>query len=164
MNRNIVRRTVVVFSVATLYLSLAAMAQAQAPVCSLALTAGKWGFSTTGTVVGIGPRSSLGIFTLDAAGNLLNGKATASLNGSVTDEFFSGTYTVNPDCTGKFAIAVVDSSGNKLFTATLSLVFDGNRRQLRGMFTSVTLPNGTALGTVINADAKRLFPQSGDQQ
>jgi hypothetical protein len=164
MNSNIARRTVVVVSMATLYLSLAAMAQAQGPVCSLALTAGKWGASTSGTVVGIGPRSSLGIFTLDAAGNLVNGKATASLNGNVTDELFSGTYTVNPDCTGKLAITITDLSGNKLLTATLDLVFDDNGRELRAMYTSVTLPNGTALGTVINVEAKRLFPESGNQQ
>ena len=164
MNSNIARRTVVVVSMATLYMSLAATAQAQIPTCSLALTAGKWGASTSGTVVGIGPRSSLGIFTLDAAGNLLNGKATASLNGNVTDELFSGTYTVNPDCTGKLAINITDLSGNKLFTATLDLVFDNNGRELRALYTSAILPNGTALGTVINVYAKRLFPQSGNQQ
>jgi hypothetical protein len=164
MNSNIARRTIVALSMATLYLGLAATAQAQAPACSLALTAGRWGYSTSGTVVGIGPRSSLGIFTLDAAGNLLNGKATASLNGSVMEEFYSGTYTVNPDCTGKLAITVVDSSGNKLFNGTFALVFDDNGREMRAMYTSVTLPDGTALATVINVDAKRLFPQSGNQQ
>jgi len=36
MNRNIARRTVVVLSMATLYLSLASMAQAQGPACSFA--------------------------------------------------------------------------------------------------------------------------------
>jgi len=129
------------------------------------LTAGKWGFSTSGTVVGIGPRTSLGIFTLDAAGNLLNGKATASLNGAVAGELFTGTYTVNPDCTGKLSINVTDLSGHELFTGTLDLGFDENGRQLRAMYTSVTLPpNGTALGVVINVEAKRVFPDSGNQQ
>ncbi len=73
----------------------------------------------------------MGIFTLDAAGNLLNGKATANLNGSVTDETFSGTYTVNPDCTGTFAIEIFNLSGNKILTATLDIVFDNNVRELR---------------------------------
>ena len=132
-------------------------------VCSNANVAGKWGFTTNGTVVGIGPRASLGIFTLDGAGNLLNGKATASLNGNITDETFSGTYAVNPDCTGKFAIEIFDLSGNKLLTATLNVVFDDNVRELRAMYTSAVLPNGTALGTVITAQAKRLFPQSNSQ-
>jgi len=136
---------------------LSAAPNAQAGQCSLAGVAGKWGFTTSGTIVGIGPRSSLGIFTLDGAGNLLGGKATASLNGSVTDETFAGTYTVNPDCTGKLAITISDLAGNKILAATLDLVFDDTVRQLRGIFTSAVLPNGTPLGTVITVDAKRTF-------
>ena len=101
---------------------------------------------------------------MDAVGNLLNGKATASLNGNVIDELFTGTYSVNPDCTGKLAITVVDSLGNRLFNGTFDLVFDDNGREMRAMYTSVTVPDGTALKTVINVDAKRLFPQSGNQQ
>ena len=128
--------------------------------CSLASVAGKWGFTTNGTVVGIGPRDSLGIFTLDGAGNLVNGKATASLNGSVTDEAFAGTYSVNPDCTGKLAIVISDPSGNKILTATLDLVFDNNVRELRALFTSAVLPNNTPLATVITVDAKRLFSEN----
>jgi hypothetical protein len=136
---------------------LSAAPTAQAGQCSLTGVTGKWGFTTSGTVVGIGPRASLGILTLDAAGNLLNGKATASLNGSVTDETFSGTYTVNPDCTGKLAIQIFDLAGNNILTATLDLVFDDNLRQLRAIFTSAVLPNGTPLATVITVDAKRIF-------
>jgi hypothetical protein len=128
--------------------------------CSLASVAGKWGFTTNGTVVGIGPRDSQGILTLDGAGNLLNGKATASLNGSITDEAFAGTYSVNPDCTGKLAIVISDLSGKKILTATLDLVFDDNVRELRAIFTSAMLPNGTALGTVITAQGKRLFSEN----
>ena len=140
------------------FLSLAPAMRAQDERgCSNASAAGRWGFTTNGTVVSIGPRDSLGIFTLDGAGNLLNGKATSSLNGSVTDETFSGTYSVNPDCTGKFSIEIFDLSGNKLLTATLNIVFDDNVRELRAMYTSAVLPNGTPLGTVITAQGKRLL-------
>lgn len=142
-----------------LHIKAAATVRADEGVgCSPDSVAGKWGFTTSGTVVGIGPRDSLGVFTLDGAGNLLNGKATASLNGSVTDETFAGTYSVNPDCTGKLAIVISDLSGNKILTATLDLVFNNNVRELRALFTSAVLPNGTPLGTVITAQAKRLFP------
>jgi hypothetical protein len=106
----------------------------------------------------------VGIFTLDAAGNLLNGKATASRNGNIIDELFTGSYTVNPDWTGKLAIDVTDLSANKLLTATFDFVFDDNGRELRALFTSVTLQNGTALPTVINVEAKRIFHQSDNQQ
>jgi hypothetical protein len=124
--------------------------------CSLSKTSGKWGFSTNGTVVGIGPRVSLGIFTLDAAGNLLHGKATASLNGTVTDEAFSGTYSVNSDCTGKLAIDVYDLSGNKLFIATFDLVFDDDVQEMRAMYTSAVTPAGVALAPVIVVDSRRI--------
>jgi hypothetical protein len=110
--------------------------------------------------VGIGPRASAGIITLDGAGNVLNGKATASLNGNVTEETFSGTYTVNPDCTGKMAIQIFDLSGNKILAATLDLVLDDNVQGLRAIFTSAVLPNGIPLGTVITVQAKRLFSGS----
>ena len=158
MKRTIVRTRLAIILGAT-FLSLAPGARAQdEPGCSSASVAGKWGFTTNGTVVGIGPRASIGILTLDGVGNLRNGKATASLNGSVTDETFSGTYSVNPDCTGKLAIQIFDLSGNKLLSATLDLVFDENARHLRALFTSAVLPNNTPLGTVITVEAKRLFP------
>jgi hypothetical protein len=157
MKRTVVRTTLATILGAT-FLSLVPGARAQDEGgCSNASLAGKWGFTTNGTVVGIGPRDSLGIFTLDGAGKLVNGKATASLNGNITDETFSGTYSVNPDCTGKFAIEIFDLSGSRFLTATLNVVFDDNVRELRAMYTAAVLPNGTALATVITAQAKRLF-------
>lgn len=157
------KRTIALTTLATIlgatFLSLVPGVRAQDEGgCSNASVSGKWEFTTNGTVVGIGPRDSLGIFTLDGTGKLVNGKATASLNGNITDETFSGTYSMNPDCTGKFATEIFDLSGNKLLTATLNIVFDDNVRELRAMYTSAVLPNGTALGTVITAHAKRLFP------
>ena len=159
MKRLIIGTTVAIISCA-IFLSLAPAARAQDEGgCSNASVAGKWGFTTNGTVVGIGPRASLGILTLDGAGNLRNGKATASLNGSVTDETFSGTYSVNPDCTGKLAIQIFDLSGNKLLSATLDLVFDENARHLRAIFTSAVLPNSAGLGTVITVSGSRIVSQ-----
>ena len=164
MKRTTMRITIAILLGAT-FLTLAPAMRAQDEHgCSNASVAGRWGFTTNGTVVGIGPRDSLGIFTLDGAGNLLNGKATSSLNGSVTDETFSGAYSVNPDCTGKFSIEIFDLSGNKLLTATLNVVFDDNLREMRAMYTSAVLPNGTALGTVITAQGKRLFSKNDNSQ
>jgi hypothetical protein len=138
-------------------IALSTAPAAHAGQCFLAGVAGKWGFTTSGTVVGIGQRASVGIFTLDGAGNVLGGKATSSLNGSVTDETFSGTYTVNPDCTGKEVVDVFNLAGNKILTATIDLVFDDNVREARGLFTSAVLPNGVPLATVITVDGKRIF-------
>lgn len=142
--------------VAALGVSVAASAQV-APACSLARAAGNYGFTDSGTVVNVGPRTAVGTFTLDAAGNLLNGVATSSLNGSVANETFSGTYTVNPDCTGSISVEIF-ASGTEIFAVTLNTAFDDNMKQIRGIFTSVVEPDGTSLSTVINIDARKMVP------
>ena len=156
MRRNIVRRMLANLAFAVMLVALLSTAYGQH--CSLARAAGKYAFNDSGTVIGIGPRVATGIFTLDAAGNLLNGKATSSLNGGIAEEAFSGPYTVNSDCTGTFALDVFNPSGKLLFTATLNLAWDDNMRELRFIFTSVALPDGTPLTPVINGDARKLVP------
>jgi hypothetical protein len=159
MTRNNAPRTLAVVFVLTLVLSMGATAQVVNPACSLARAAGTYGFSTSGTVVGVGTRVSAGIFTLDAAGNLTNGKATSSLNGAITAETFSATYRVNSDCTGTFDnLEIRDLSGKLLLTITAYLAWDDNMKQLRAIFTSATLPDGTSLLTVISADARKMVP------
>lgn len=157
MSRNISRAMLAMACFTLLVMGFAPAAKAQG--CSLSQTAGKWGFSTNGTVVGIGPRQSIGVFTLDAAGNLLHGKGTASLNGAVTDEIFSGTYTVNPGCTGTITVEFFDASGNKTLAATGDLVFVEDMRELRMIYKTAVLPDGTALAPVIVVDAKRINEQ-----
>ena len=156
MKRNLSAAMVVIAFATTLLVNMTATAQGVGPACSLYQTAGKWGFSTNGTVVGIGPRVSAGIFTLDAAGNVWDAKATSSLNGIVAGEAFSGTYSVNPDCTGNMDVDVFDLSGNKLFTATLALVFDQGAQEMRAIFSSIVAPNGATLASAIVADARKI--------
>jgi hypothetical protein len=163
MKCNIARTMLGIILFGTCCLAVPGTVRAQEEdVCSNASVTGKWGFTTNGTVVGIGPRASVGIFTLDGAGNLLKGKATSTLNGSVTDETFSGTYTVNPDCTGKLSIDIFNLSGTKILSATLDLVFDNDARELRAIFTSAVVPNGPALATVITVQARKINPNAGN--
>ena len=143
----------IVFAVVVI-VSVTATAEAGDAACSAARAAGTYGVSDSGTVVGIGPRAAVALLTLDAAGNI-KGKVTASLNGSVTNGTLSGTYTVNPDCTGTTTFGEFDPSGNLMITATVALVWDNNMREFRFLFTSTLLPNGTALETVINGDARK---------
>jgi hypothetical protein len=163
MKRNIAQRTLVILSMATLYVSMAAPARAEGPQCTLPLTAGKYGVADSGTVVGIGPRAAIALVTLDAAGNI-NGKVTASLNGSVTHTTLSGTYTVNPDCTGTTSFGEFDLFGNLILRLTLDLVWDDNVQEFRFIFTSVALPDGTPIATAINGSARKLDSQSSNQQ
>jgi hypothetical protein len=122
--------------------------------CSLKRAAGKWSFTDNGTVVGVGPRVAVGVLTLDSAGNVSNGVATSSLNGAIAQETFSGTYTVNSDCTGTISVTIY-SGGAELFVINGNLAFDEDSKHLRGVFTSVVAPNGTSLPTVIALDGKK---------
>lgn len=128
-------------------------AQAEAS-CSPARAAASWIFTDSGTVVGVGPRVAVGKFKLNAAGDLLNGVATSSLNGAIAEETFSGTYTVKSDCTGTINVEIF-SSGTELFTVTLHIVFDEQMQHMNGIFTSVVTAGGTSLPTAIAFEARR---------
>jgi hypothetical protein len=143
----------VVFAVA-LMVGLAATAHADDHACSMARAAGKWSFTDSGTVIGVGPRTAVGVFTLDGNGNVVDASATSSLNGSIAVETFSGTYTVNPDCTGTINVTIY-ASGVAILNVTLNTAFDDCMRQIRGLFTSVTEPNGTPLSTAVALEGKR---------
>lgn len=95
------------------------------PACSLSSVKGTYAVRTTGFFQAIdpttgnpvhthasSPSASLGIVTSDGAGNIF-GEFTASGNGfisaGITD---TGTYTVNPDCTGSATFA---SGGTSYF-------------------------------------------------
>ena len=136
-----------------LTVGVAAPAHAGGP-CSLARAAGNWSLTDSGTVVGVGPRVAVGVFKLDANGNLKDGVAASSLNGSIASETFSGTYTVNPDCSGSFDVKIY-SGGTELFELTAFTAFDDDMREMRAVFTSVVAPNGTVLPTVINLEARK---------
>ena len=57
----------------------------------------------TGTIVGVGPVAAVGWIAYDGKGNLIN-TFTVSVNGVISREVtVTGTYTVNPDCTGSEA-------------------------------------------------------------
>jgi len=43
----------------------------------------------------------------------------------------------------------------KLFAVTLNLAFDADMRELRGIFTSIVAPGGTALASVISLEARK---------
>lgn len=149
------RTKLVILLAATLIVSTSPAAFAEdKDECSLARAAGKWTLTDQGTVIGIGPRVAVGVFKLDASGNLTDGVAASSLNGSVASETFSGTYTVNPDCSGTFDVKIYSGS-TELFELTAFTAFDNDMREMRAVFTSVVAPDGTSLQSVISLQAKK---------
>jgi hypothetical protein len=154
MKSEIARTGMVSLFAVVLTVGMVAPAHADDNQCSLAGAAGKWSFTDQGTVIGVGPRTAVGVFTLDGKGDLLNGVATSSLKGSIADETFSGTYTVNSNCTGTLS-GEIFVSGVEQFAVTLNLAFDEDMKQIRGIFTSAVEPNGTALSTVIGLEGRK---------
>ena len=128
--------------------------------CSTAAVAGKFGFTTTGTIPALGPVAATGVFTQTGSGNI-TGAQTRSLNGDIADETFTGTATVNPDCTGTDTIQVFQS-GVLVRTTTLHVVYDDNGREARAIFTSLVLPDGTSLPSIITIEARRIFSGKSD--
>ena len=127
-------------------------------VCSNATAAGTYAFTTTGTLIlptGAAPVAAVGLITFE-----LNGSTTGSqdrtVGGVFAHETITGTLTVNHDCTSLLVANVYDTSGNLVRTSTISSVLVNNGRLIRGVFESVTLPDGTALPAILTVDANRM--------
>ena len=93
--------------------------------CSVANLRGTYAFHRTGVnnVVG-GPIAQIGIDVFDGRGTRGPVRTTRSTNGEIrdwTDEPPSGSYTVDPDCTGSF----FDADGTKTHNL---VVLDGGKR------------------------------------
>jgi hypothetical protein len=132
-------------------------AQAQAH-CSNASAAGNWAYTYTGTIFtqsGALPAASVGHFKQDAAGNV-TGSQTRSVAGDAAVEDIAGNIALNKDCTASSTIKVF-VKGVLQRTAVLALVYDNDGNQVRGIFQSLTLPDGTNVPVVITIDGNRLF-------
>ncbi len=143
--------------------SLLIVPAANARSCSLADSAGNYGFTLTGVVIlstGPVPIAAAGRITLDAKGNV-SGTESRSVGGGFADETFTGSYAVNPDCTGTATVNFYES-GQLVRTSVLSIVFDNNEREIRMVQKSLQLPNGAFLPVVITVEARRVFTEDGN--
>ncbi len=75
--------------------------------CAVANLNGSYGYVLTGTFYdntnALQPFSSAGLLTADGQGNLTSGTETDAIQGtSVPGVTYTGTYTVNSNCTGTF--------------------------------------------------------------
>jgi len=145
--------------ISTLFLSLVAGASAQDRAdCTAASVLGAWGYTEAGTLIlptGAAPFAAVGKVTFDAAGNAI-GTQTSSLAGRVSQDVVRGTYSVNADCAGTMTVGVYDESGTLLRTIGLAFVIDDNASETRAVVTSLVLPNGMSLPSVITLEARRL--------
>ena len=132
--------------------------RAEASSCSQAALAGKWTYTYTGTIFtanGAFPLASVGHFHQDAAGNVEGGQ-TRTVAGSAGVEDVSGVFTVNPDdCSATGTISAL-VGGQVERTAIVALAYDQDGNHVRGIFQSLTLPDGTNLPVVITIDGNRV--------
>src|SRR5664280_89303 len=71
--------------------------------CSNAKAAGKWALTLTGTLIlptGPVPGAATASATVDANGNIVSGTEARNVGGDFAYETLTGSWTVNPDCTG----------------------------------------------------------------
>lgn len=91
--------------------TLAPAANAQGK-CNLLTIKGSYGVHASGSF-GTIPLATLGTVTFDGAGNI-SGNTTSSFGGTISSDTFTGSYTVNDDCSGtiNFVYAFFTISGN----------------------------------------------------
>jgi len=123
---------------------------AQAAQCSLERVAGSYGYTTNGFVAAspttFVPVAAAGRITFDGQGNV-SGTQTRVVAGSALDETYTGTYSVNPDCTGSFTVLVQPDTR----TSTIKLVWTDNTNVANAVFTSP--------GFILTATARRINPK-----
>ena len=126
MTRITSARTFAIGAVAALALGLAPMAKAERKECSVATLEGSFVRRDTGFVTAppaiAGPLAGVHLVTFDGNGSFTS-TGFGSLNGNVSESTGTGTYTVNPDCTGDYTSL---SSTGRTGTAFFVIADNGN--------------------------------------
>jgi len=143
MKSNSVAKAFTIAAVTALALGAAPTAKAQT-VCSNLTLKGTWAEKDTGFIIGLGPFAGVSLKTFDGHGNTA-GSGYSSVNGAVSQGSYSGTYTVNPDCTGTYTIQISGGPTGHAF-----FVIDDGGNELRIIVTDQ--------GNVTTCVARRLFP------
>lgn len=149
MTRNSIAKTFAIGAVAALALGLAPMAKAGPKECSVATLEGSFARRDTGFVTAppaiAGPLAGVHLVTFDGNGTFTSA-GFSSLNGNVSGSTGTGTYTVNPDCTGTYESV---SSTGRTGTAFFVIADNGNEIHI--------LPTNT--GASITCIARKVFPK-----
>jgi hypothetical protein len=150
MNRCTTGRTFAIAAIAALALTLAPMAKADNKGCSNATIKGTFAHMATGFETAppalAGPLTGVGTDTFDGNGGVTS-NATLSLNGNIVTLTATGTYKVNPDCTGTYTIS---GAGG---TTRLVLVIADNGNEIQ----AICIDPGVILSHIF----RRQFP-AGD--
>jgi hypothetical protein len=123
MKRSTIAKNFAIAAVTALALGVAPMAKADNKGCSNATLKGTFAHTASGFEIAppsiAGPLAGVGTDTFDGKGNVTT-TAMLSINGNIVPVTATGTYTVNPDCTGTYKIPgttlflVIADSGNEI--------------------------------------------------
>ncbi len=151
MKRSTIAKTFTMIAITALALAISPAAKAQVNKgCSNATLQGTFAYTSTGTITSppelAGPIAEVGAQTFDGNGGTA-ATATLSSSGTILQLAITGTYKVNPDCTGTFTLQVVSP-----FQATIDVFFviDNGGDEFQAMETDA--------GFVITRVGRRLFP------
>ena len=146
MKRSTIGKT---FAIAAVALGIAPPAKAADKGCSNATLRGTFVHTASGFEISppsmAGPIAGVGVDTFDGKGGVTT-TARLSINGYIppTPLTATGTYTVNPDCTGTYKISSPDG------TTTLFLVIGDNGNEIQAICIDP--------GVVLNHTFRRQFP------
>ena len=152
MKRNTIVKTFAIAAVTALALGVANAAEADNyKGCSNATLKGTFSHMGTGFVTApptmAGPLGGVGTDTFDGNGNM-TGTAALNMNGNPVSASETGTYKVNPDCTGTYTVQFSVGGGT-----SVSFVITAAGHEIQGICTDQ--------GSVVTHIFKRQFP-AGD--
>jgi len=148
MKRLVIAKAFTIAALTALALGIAPAANAADKECSNATLKGTFAHNASGFVTSPPPAvplASVSTITFDGNG-ALSETGIISLNGNIVPATGTGTYTVNADCTGTFAVQIppLGITGHTFF------VIDDSGNELQIIETDP--------GTVATAVARRQFP------
>jgi hypothetical protein len=155
MKRNTIASTLTLAAITALALGVTPTAKADDKGCSIASLKGTFAYSSSGFITAptsvAGPFVEVGTQTFDGKG-ATTATATASQNGNIFQLTATGTYTLNPDCTGTFTLQVAPLG----LTVHVYFVLDDNVAEFQAIETDP--------GLAITRIGRRQFPQGDPRQ
>jgi hypothetical protein len=142
-------------ALATLLISgIAPQAQAgDGKGCSNASLTGTFVFTAAGFLVAppqfAGPFAGVGTQTFDGNGGT-TATETVSQKGNILNVTITGTYTINPDCTGSMTLNITSQNPPVSLTNHLSFAIDDNGAEFRAIQTDP--------GVVVTGTGRKQFP------
>jgi hypothetical protein len=132
---------------------------AQAANCSTQTVAGDWSFTLTGTLILPMPTGNVLVgavatATFDENGSITKSTEARNVGGGYADETITGSWAVKSDCTGTLYVNAYES-GQLVRTSVVSMTFDDDSAEGRGVQQSLQLPDGNYVPVVLTLECRK---------